>query len=144
MRAGYRRHGRNHTLGGSDPIPGLSGYQTLNIVIEGTGAITTGVKGDVYLANSYRIVASTLLADQTGSIVLDIWKNAYGSYPPTVANTITASAIPTLSSALKAQDTTLTGWTTLINAGDTLRFNVNSATTVTRVCLALTLRPGKT
>jgi hypothetical protein len=38
----------------------------------------------------------------------------------------------------KSQDTTLTGWTTAVAAGDILRFNVDSATTVTRVTLSLT------
>jgi hypothetical protein len=33
----------------------------------------------------------------------------------------------------------LTGWTTSISAGDTLRFNLNSVTTITRVVLTLTV-----
>jgi hypothetical protein len=64
---------------------------------------------------------------------------AYASYPPTVTNTITASAKPTLSSAAKSQDSTLTGWTTSISAGDVLAFHVDSASTVTRVNLVLTV-----
>jgi hypothetical protein len=72
--------------------------------------------------------------------VVDIWKDTYTNYPPTVADTITASAKPTLASATKSQDTTLTGWTTTFAAGDTLRFIVDSATTVTRVTLALRVR----
>ena len=46
---------------------------------------------------------------------------------------------PTISSATNSQDTTLTGWTTSISAGDTLRFNINSASTVTRLNLVLTV-----
>ena len=114
---------------------------TLNFVIDGGGsAITTGVKGDVVVDFSGVIESATLLADQSGSIVIDIWKDVYASFPPTVADTITASAKPTLSSADHSQDATLTGWTTAISAGDVLRFNVDSATTVTRVTLALKLR----
>lgn len=81
-----------------------------------------------------------LMADQSGSIVLDIWKAPLASFPPTAANVITASAKPTLSSANHNSSTTLTGWTTAIAAGDVLRFNVNSVATVTRVTLALTLQ----
>lgn len=135
-------HGAEHAFHGSDPIPGF-GYQTLNAIIEGTGPITTGVKGDVKVDGDYKIVAWTLLADASGSIVVDIWKDVYGSYPPTVADSITASAKPTIASAIKGQSATLTGWTTRIRAGDILRFNVDSASTITRVCLALTLRPVK-
>jgi len=53
-------------------------------------------------------------------------------------NTITASAKPTISSAVKTKDTTLTGWTTTVNAGDILAFNVDSVSTVQRLTIALT------
>jgi len=106
----------------------------------GAGAITTGIKGDIELPFAGVITAVRLLADQTGSLVVDIWKQTYASYPATVTQTITASAKPTLSSALKSQDTTLTGWTTAFAAGDILRINVDSAATVTRVTLALRVR----
>ena len=78
-----------------------------------------------------------MLADQSGSIVVDIWKDTYANYPPVDGDSITASAVPTISTATKSQNTTLTGWTTAIAAGDTLRFNVDSATTVTRVTVSL-------
>jgi hypothetical protein len=54
-----------------------------------------------------------------------------------VADTITGTEKPLLSSATKNQDLTLSTWTTSITAGDTLRFNVDSATTVTRVTLSI-------
>jgi hypothetical protein len=109
------------------------------IVIDGGGsAITTGVKLDVEIPFACTITAARLFADQSGSIVIDVWKDSYANFPPTVADTITASAKPTLSTAAKSQDTTLTGWTTAVAAGDILRFNVDSATTVTRVTLSLT------
>jgi hypothetical protein len=114
--------------------------KSIAFTINGNGSvITTGVAGDLYVPYACTITANTLLADASGSIVIDIWKVAYASYPSTVANTITASALPTLSSAISAQDNTLTGWTTSVSAGDTLRFNVNSATTVKRVVLTLTV-----
>jgi hypothetical protein len=110
----------------------------VGITIDGGGsAITTGVKGYIEIPYACTINRVTMLADQTGSIVVDIWKAAYASYPPTVANTITASAIPTITTATKSQDSTLTGWTTSVSAGDILGFNVNSATTITRLNLIL-------
>jgi hypothetical protein len=78
-----------------------------------------------------------LVANQTGSIVIDIWKKAYASLPATVSDTITASAKPTLSSALTYQDVTLSGWTKTITAGDYLYFKIDSATTVTAVTISL-------
>jgi hypothetical protein len=99
--------------------------------------ITAGIKQDYISPFACVISKVTLLADQTGSIVVDIWKAPFASYPPTVANTITGSALPTISASTKGQLTTLTGWTTAIAAGDCLRFNVNSVATVARVAVCL-------
>lgn len=101
--------------------------------------ITTGIKGDLYIPFACTISAVTMLADQSGSIVVDIWKDSYANFPPTDADSITASAVPTISSATKSQDTTLTGWTKSISAGDILRFNVDSVSTITRLTLTLTV-----
>lgn len=115
--------------------------RTLNIVINGGGStITTGIVGDVELDFAATILRWTLLANAAGSIVVNVWKAAYAGFPPTVANKITASAPPTISSANKAQSSTLTGWTTAISPGDTLRFNVDSVATIQRVTLALDLQ----
>lgn len=125
------------TLATADmPANGL--IRTITFIIDGGGAtITTGIKGDLEIPFACTINRVTVLADQSGSIVVDIWKDTYANYPPTVADTITASAKPTLSSAAKSQDATLTGWTTAITAGDTLRYNVDSITTCQRVVISL-------
>ena len=110
----------------------------IGITIDGGGsAITTGNKGCVQVDYAATIQQVTMLADQSGSIVVDIWKDSYALYPATVADTITAAAKPTITTATKSQDATLTGWTTTITAGDHLCFNVDSATTITRVHLSL-------
>jgi len=107
-------------------------------IIDGGGStITTGVKGFLEIPFDCTINRATLLADQSGSIVVNIWKDTYANFPPTVADKITASAPPTIASATKAQDSTLTGWTTTITAGDVLAFNVDSVTTIQRVTLSL-------
>jgi hypothetical protein len=108
------------------------------IVIDGGGVvITTGVKGDIEIPFDMTITGWTLLADQSGSIVIDIWKDTYANYPPVVGDSITASDKPTITSSNKAQDFAPTGWTTAVTAGDTLRFNVDSITTCQRVTLVL-------
>lgn len=127
------------TSGGSGADPAYaSNTSSITFIIDGGGqVITTGVKGDLEIPFGCVIQRWTLLADQSGSIVVDIWKDTYANYPPTVADTITASAKPTISTATKGQSSTLTGWTTTITAGDTLRFNVDSITSCTRVTLSL-------
>lgn len=117
------------------------GYSTITYVIDGGGAtITTGLKGYLEIPFGCVIDRWTLLADQSGSIVVDVWKDTYGNAPPVVGDVITASAKPTISGAVKAQSSTLTGWTTSITAGDILAFNVNSVATVQRVTLSLRVR----
>lgn len=114
----------------------------LQAVIDGGGAtITTGIKGDLGpLPFAFDILEWTLLGDQSGSIVIDVWKDAYANYPPVDADSITASAPPTISSATKGQSSTLTGWTVSVAAGDSLRFNVDSVTSLQRVTLGLKVR----
>lgn len=81
----------------------------------------------------------TITTDASGSCVLDLWNDTYGNYPPTIADTITASAKPTLSSAQKATSSTLTGWDTALSAGDYLLCNVDSASTATIIYLTLSV-----
>ena len=110
----------------------------INIVLDGGGAaIAAGQQFDIEIPFDMTIQSATLLADQAGDIVIDLWVDSYANYPPTDADSITASAPPTLSAAASAQDTTLTGWTTALSAGSIMRVNVDSAATVQRVTLSL-------
>lgn len=114
---------------------------TIGITIDGGGvAITTGIKGYIRIPFSGVIVKATMLADQSGSAVVDVWKDIYANYPPTDADSITAAAPPTISAADKSEDSTLTGWTTTVTAGDTFGFNVDSAATIQRLTLILDIR----
>jgi hypothetical protein len=104
------------------------------ITIDGAGsAITTGTKGYLPIPFACTISEVSMYADVSGSAVVDVWKDTYANYPPTVADTITAAAKPTISAATKSKDTTLTGWTTSVTAGDVIGFNVDSASTITRL-----------
>lgn len=104
---------------------------------DGLNVISTGVAGDVSVPFAATITGAYLFADTTGSLVVDVWKDTFANYPPTVADKITASAPPTISAATKSADTTLTGWTTSIAAGDCLRFNVDSVSSIKRATLIL-------
>lgn len=113
----------------------------LVFIIDGGGsAITTGQKGHVEVPFAGTITGWTILGDQSGSIVVDVWKDTYANFPPTVADTIAGSEKPTLSSAQKNQDLALGTWTTAVTAGDILAFNVDSITTVTRVSITLRIK----
>ena len=111
---------------------------TIQFIIDGGGVtITTGIKGDIEIPFDCTITRVTALADQSGSIVVDIWKDTYANFPPTDADSITASAPVTISAATKSQDATLTGWTVSLTRGDVLRYNVDSITSIQRVTISL-------
>jgi len=111
---------------------------SITFIIDGGGsAITTGEKGHLEIPFACTIGKVTMLADQSGSIVVDIWKDTYANFPPTVADTITAAAKPTITTAQKSADADLTGWTTAIAVGNILAFNVDSCTDIERVTISL-------
>jgi hypothetical protein len=112
----------------------------ISIVIDGGGSeITTGIKGDVRIPFACTVTGWTLLADQTGAIVIDVWRDTLANFPPTDADSITNGSEPEIAaSGTNAEDTNLGDWTDVtLDAGDILRFNVDSVTDITRVTLLL-------
>jgi hypothetical protein len=142
--AGYLTSESDPVFGASEAASFASGdrakiiKRSIYLNIDGGGsAITTGIVADVIVPFGMTITGWTIISDQTGSIVVDVWRDSYANYPPDVADTIAGTEKPTLSSASKNQDNTLSSWTTSITAGDILRFNVDSAATVQRVTLII-------
>lgn len=120
----------------------VSNTRTLNFIIDGGGsAITTGIKGHIVLDADYTITGWTIIADQSGSIVVDVNRATYTNFPTTAS--IAGTELPTLSSAQKNEDLSLTTWANagIVTARDVLEFQVDSATTVTRVTVGLRLVP---
>jgi hypothetical protein len=118
---------------------GLTGtLSSVTFIIDGGLTVPgTGSKGFIEIPFACTITGARLAADASGSCVVDIKKATYSGLFST--SSICASAKPTLSSARKAQDTTLTGWTTAVAAGDWLEFNLDSITTITRLSVSLSL-----
>ena len=126
-------HNTSHKAGGSDELTAndIEIPKAICFFIDGGGsAITTGIKGVIAIPFKCEIVSVTMMTDQSGSIVVDIWKDTYANYPPTNADSITDSTPPTITTADKMVDSTLTDWTKAIALGSILTFNVDSATTV--------------
>lgn len=123
---------------------GLSNVKTktIGITISGAGAaITTGVKGDIRLPVACTLIAWTILADQSGAIKIDVWRTNFAGYPPVDANSITNGHEPEIpASDDNAEDTNIADWLDVtMDAGDCLRFNVDSCTTITRATLLITV-----
>jgi len=116
------------------------GVKTVSItfIIDGICAtIAAGEKGHLEIPFNCTIQRVTIEADQTGTVVVDIWKDTYANFPPTNADSITSVTPPTITTAQKSQDATLTNWTTSISTGDILAYNVDSCTNITRVTISL-------
>lgn len=118
----------------------ISGIKrSFGLSIDGMGSvITIGNQFDVTVPYNMILQSWNLFSDVSGSIVIDVWKDTYANFPPTSADTITASAKPTISASTKNQSSTLTGWNVNVSAGDIIRFNVDSCTGITKTQLTLT------
>jgi hypothetical protein len=111
---------------------------SFGVNIDGGGSvISTGIVADVIIPYDMVITSWTIIADQVGDIVIDIWKDTYANYPSVIGDSITGSAKPTITADIKNQSSTLTGWTTTVSVGDIARFNVDSVSSITRVNLLI-------
>ena len=109
----------------------------VDIIIDGGGApIEAGSVMDVEVPAKLDLTSVRLVADQTGCMVVDIYKTAYAALPPAVASSICGDK-PTLTAASKMEDTSLSGWTTDATAGDWWRISVSSNTCITKATLSL-------
>lgn len=130
----------NSGLGGFvvDAIGVNNNVAELAFIISGGGsAITTGAKGFIEIPWAATISAWSVIADQSGSITIDILR-ANNAVPS--SSIVGGGTKPTLSSAQFAGNTAPAGWTsTVLAAQDYLGFNVSTAATVTQVTLSLTL-----
>ena len=111
-------------------------YDSFGVVIDGGTAVpTTGSKGFRVVPYACTITGWEILADAAGDAVVDVKKSTYAAFPTTA--TIAGAEKPTLSTAQKNQDLTLTTWTVALAAGDILEFNLDSVATCKRVTVTL-------
>ena len=110
----------------------------ITFIIDGGGEdITTGRKGFLSIPFECTINSVTMLGDNAGSMVCDIWVDSYANHPPTDADSITAAAVPELDGADRSTDSTLTGWSKVISAGDVIAYNVDSVADLQYVTITL-------
>lgn len=102
---------------------GGSAIHEVGATVDGGGnVVSAGFVGYRPVSVSGTIKKVTVLADQAGDIEWDIKKSTYSDFPSTTS--IVASAPPELSNSQKYQDSTLSGWTTTVTAGDVLEFRI--------------------
>lgn len=118
---------------------GLSGYVTINFVIDGGGsAITTGKKGVLVVDFPCTVDEWAIIGEPDGAIVVDVNRSTFAGYPTT--SSIAGTELPTITATNDTgEDRTLTSWST-ISAGDIIEFEVDSVATIQRVTIALKVR----
>lgn len=116
-------------------ITGITG--SFGITVDGSSSVlTTGVKGFIVMPYNATIIGWDIIGNTSGNCVFDIWKSS-GLTIPTVINTITGSEKPTLNSQQINSDNTLSSWSTEVFINDIIAFNVDSATTISRINLII-------
>lgn len=112
-----------------------------NIVIDDHSgeALVLGARQAWRFAYDCRIVVAALMADQVGSIEVDLWLDVWGNYPPTAPDSICGGNNLVIVAANRVEDADLVGWSPRIPAGAVLVPSVIGCTTVQRVTLYLKL-----
>jgi hypothetical protein len=90
----------------------------------------------LYFPSAATILSATILTlGGTGSCVVDVRKGTFSAYP--ALSSICGGSKPTVSSGTKSTDTTLSGWTTAVAAGDVLTFVLESSSVFTTIAINL-------
>lgn len=126
-------------IGIASVLPG-----SIEFLIDGAGGtISSKVWGQLTIPFDATLTGAVIVADQTGSIAMDVWSCTYAQYDPpttpTAANSICGGNPPVIVAATKSTSS-LSGWSTSLNERDILTFYVSAtSTTITRVTLSLNL-----
>jgi hypothetical protein len=113
--------------------------RTINFVLDsGSEDISPGSKGQLGIDVTGRIESWVLVSEDVGSIVIDIQKDRYDTFPDNLTS-IVGTEYPRLSNQLKNRDEDLTTWSTIITAGDILDFSVISCSGIKKCSLFLRL-----
>lgn len=127
-----------------DSVSPVNSEFTFGVVIgDGVNAISTGEVGTVLIPYNGRIVGWYILGDVAGSIAVDVYKDSYANYPPTIGDTITGTEKPSLVAQSKNTNMTIASWTKAVLAGDIAKFNVDSVSGgLTRVQVLILVSRG--
>ena len=101
---------------------------TFGITVDGAGSVPVlGVKNYIVVPYNCIITGWEIIANTTGNVVVDVWKH---TSIPTVGNSITGIDKPRLVAQQINSNNTLTTWSTTVNAGDIIAFNIDSISTI--------------
>jgi hypothetical protein len=113
------------------------GSRQIALVTNLASAGATGTINQTHVGIGYNgtITGWYLTCFPSATVSVDVWKVSGGV--PTIANTITGSAKPSVTAARFNSSTTLTGWTTSVSAGDYFMMSVDTNNSATYINLQL-------
>ena len=122
--------------------------QITGIATNGGHVLTAGFDGGgvpllpgkvAYMTMPYACtLAAWNITVDTGTATVDVWKRASGTAIPTVANSITNGAPPTIAANTAVHSTAVGSWTTqAVTANDIFGFNLSAVSSATLVNLSL-------
>jgi len=121
--------------------------RSLAFAFDNSGAVLgVGEKHNAVLEVPFNceIVAAVLVAGESGSIQIDLWKTTYALWEagvhPVNGDSIVAAAPPSIAAAEKSIDTTLTAWTKTLTKGDLIVPVIDSVTSLKWVKLILRVK----
>lgn len=124
--------------------PGGGGDRALGCCFDGSG-VALALTGSTQVTVSAPVDGTLIGYRMTtrggpGSCTIEVRKSTYAGFPGSLAD-ITGGADCVLSSAHKAEDTTLSGWTTGFTAGDVFEFTLVATSVIEQVTLLLFYTP---
>jgi hypothetical protein len=151
IRRGARLAETNVIVAGGEPViaPGTGGAAATDVlsieaIFDGGGSvISLNKKCDVVVDAACTIEGWTVVADVSTTSRVDVWRDAIANYPPVAGDSMPGAAAnrPQLAAALAAHSDILTAWSrVIVDAGDVLRFNVDTNDLATRLTVALKAR----
>jgi len=125
-------------------VPGgttSAAQQFVDIVFVFDGA-TIGKQLDVRIDFNCIVTAWTLLLDAVATVRIDVWRDAFANYPPTVGDSMPGADAdkPQTTAAASASDEVATWDEDSIAAGDVLRANIDTNGGASRATLCLKAR----
>ena len=118
--------------------------RTINFVVDaGSAPMSSGIKGDMTLDVTGKIIAWTIIADQDGQVQFDIHKSDYSNFPNFTS--ICGNERPQLGDITSGvegrinKNTTISTWSPNLNSGDILQFEIVYALNIQRCVVSLKL-----
>ena len=118
--------------------------RTINFVVDaGSAPMSSGIKGDMTLDVTGKVISWTLIADQDGQVQFDIKKSDYANFPN--FSSICGNERPQLGDITSGvegrinRNTTISSWSPTLNSGDILQFEIVYALNIQRCVVSLKL-----